>query len=128
MQQTIQSISSWGGRILVALPALVFGVFHFGGADKMAGMVPVTGGVFWVYFTGIALIAGAIGIFVKKFSTLAAFLLGVLFLVFALTIHLPGLGAADAGMQQMSMMNLLKDLGMAGGAWALAAFLATQGE
>ena len=100
------------GRILFAIPMLLFGVFHFGNADGMAGMVPIPGGVIWVYLTGLALIAAAVAIVINKKMKLATMLLGIMLLLFALTIHLPGV----IGGSESSMPMLLKDLGLAGGA------------
>ena len=80
-------------RVLFALPLGIFGLLHFMNAGMMSTMVPsfIPGGVFWVYVTGIALLAGAIAIIAnRRFARLAALLVGVLLLIFALTIHLPG--------------------------------------
>ena len=38
------------GKYFFAIPMLIFGVFHFMGANEMAAMAP--GGVISVYFTG----------------------------------------------------------------------------
>jgi len=89
----------------------------------MAGMVPVPGGVFWVYFTGVCLIAGAVGLIsnLKGLGALAAFLTGILLLVIAFTVHLPGMmRAADEAAKMMPMIGLLKDIGLAGGAFVIA--------
>lgn len=103
------------GRFLLAIPMAIFGILHFMAADSMAGMVPIPGGAIWVYVTGIALIAAAVSIIIQKKSRLAASLLAVMLLIFVLAIHLPGvLAGGDGG--QMSMMSLLKDLAIAGGA------------
>ncbi len=103
------------GRFLLALPMIVFGLLHFMGADKMAGMVPVPGGVIWVYVSGIALVAAGVAIILQKKARLAAALLAILVLIFVLTIHLPAvLAGGDGG--QMAMAGLLKDLAIAGGA------------
>ena len=104
------------GRILYAIPMLMFGVFHFGNADGMAGMVPIPGGVIWVYLTGIALIAAAVSIFINKKMKLATMLLGLMLLIIALSIHLPGV----IGGSESSMPMLLKDLGLAGGAFFIS--------
>lgn len=107
------------GRFLLAIPMAIFGLFHFMGAENMAKMVPIPGGVIWVYVAGLALIAAAVAIIMQKKARLAAALLAILLLVFVLTIHLPGVMAGgDNG--QMSMMNLLKDLAIAGGALVYA--------
>ncbi|CAH0996273.1 hypothetical protein EMA8858_02404 [Emticicia aquatica] len=107
------------GRFLLAVPVAIFGIFHFMNADGMAAMVPVPGGVIWVYVTGIALLAAAGAIIVQKKARLAAALLAILLLVFVLTVHLPGVMAGGDG-AQMSMMGLLKDLAIAGGALVYA--------
>ncbi len=110
------------GKYLFAIPFLIFGVFHFMSAGDMAGMVPgwIPGGVFWIYLTGIALIAAAVSMVINFYDKLGAFLLGVMLLIFALTIHLPG--ALEGN--QLPMTMLLKDLAMAGGAWIYAGYVA----
>ncbi len=40
------------GKYLYAIPMVIFGVFHFLGANDMAAMAPF-GGIFIIYFTGI---------------------------------------------------------------------------
>ena len=114
MEQIIGPLTKIG-RFLLALPMAVFGILHFIGADGMAGMVPIPGGVIWVYITGIALIAAAVSIIIQKKARLASTLLAILLLIFVFAIHLPGVMAGGDG-GQMSMMSLLKDLAIAGGA------------
>lgn len=105
------------GRYVYAVPFGIFGIFHFMNANAMAGMVPIPGGVFWIYLTGAALLAASISIIIEKYTRLACMLLGVMLLIFVLSIHLPGV---MGGEMQPSMTNLLKDLALAGGAWILA--------
>ena len=110
-------------RILFILPLVGFGFGHFMNANAMAGMVPsfIPGGVFWIYLTGAALLAAAISIMIKKKAALATLLLGVMLVIFALSMHLPGMmNASDeaAGMASMAMM--LKDLGLAGAAFFMS--------
>ncbi len=102
------------GRYLFAIPMLIFGVFHFMNAGGMAEMAPLPGGVFWIYLTGAALILAAISIIIKKHDRLACFLLGIMLLIFALSIHLGGAIDGD----QASTTNFLKDVALAGGAFA----------
>ncbi|NUQ82710.1 MAG: DoxX family membrane protein [Bacteroidetes bacterium] len=101
------------GRIIIAIPMLVFGIFHFAFGAGMAGMVPswLPGGVLWVYLTGAALIAGAVALFINKQARLAALLLAAFIAIVILTVHLPGM----LGGNQVSMSMLLKDLGLVGG-------------
>lgn len=114
------------GKYLYALPMAVFGLFHFMMAGAMAGMVPsfVPGGVIWVYITGVALIAAAAAIATGKEAVLASRLLGLMLLLFALTIHLPALMGGD----QAAMSMLLKDVALAGGAFVLSGTFAPKVE
>jgi len=88
----------------------------------MAGMVPIPGGVIWVYITGVAFIAAAVAIIIGKKARLAATLLGVMLLVILLTIHLPAV-IAGGGSDQGANTNLLKDLMISGGVLTLAGTL-----
>lgn len=99
---------------MFAIPFAIFGIFHFMSADMMAGMAP--GGVIMVYLTGVALIAAAVSIIIGKMDKLAAVLLGVMLLIFAALVHAPNI-ASD----QMEMMNVMKNIIMAGGAFMYAA-------
>ncbi len=114
-------LTSKVARVTFALPFAVFGLFHFLNASAMAGMVPVPGGVFWIYFTGAALIAGSIGLITGILGRLAAFGLAALLLTFILGVHVPGL--SNPQMQQMAMMGLLKDISLFGGALTWATLL-----
>ena len=107
------------GRFMYAIPMAVFGMMHFMNAEMMAGMVPIPGGVLWVYVTGIALIAATVAIITGKHAVLAAQLLGLMLLSFALTIHLPTLLGGD----QAGMSMLLKDLSLSGAAFVLSCVL-----
>ncbi len=111
------------GRYLYALPLAVFGLFHFMNAKDMAGMVPIPGGVFWVYLTGAGLLAAAVAILIGKLDKLATALLGLMLIIFALSIHLPGV-MSSSGQDPASMGNLLKDLALGGAAWMYAANMA----
>lgn len=114
MEQIIGPLTKLG-RFLLAIPMAIFGILHFMAADSMAPMVPIPGGVIWVYVTGVALIAAAVSIIIQKKARLASTLLAVLLLIFVFAIHLPGaMAGGDGG--QMSMMSLLKDLAISGGA------------
>ena len=114
----------YAARGLFALPFAIFGLGHFTGADAMAAMVPVPGGLFWVYFTGVALLAGSAGILTGILGKWAAYGLAALMVLFALTVQLPALG--DPNMGQLAMMGMLKDLSLAGGALAFATLFSQQ--
>ena len=114
MKNIIFNISKIG-KYLYAIPMVIFGLFHFLNASAMAGMVPIPGGVFWIYLTGLSLILAGVSIIIQKLDEWSSFLLTGLLLVFVLTIHLPGV-LAGGEMAQMYMTNLLKDIALAGGA------------
>jgi len=108
------------GRIFYALPLLVFGLLHFINGPSMSGVVPsfIPGGVFWVYFTGLCLMAAAVSIIINKYARLATLLLAVMLLIFVVTIHLPAV--LHPHNFQFSMTMLLKDLALAGAAMVIA--------
>lgn len=109
------------GKYMFALIIAVFGLFHFMNGPAMAGMVPIPGGVVWVYLSGAGLIAAALSIVLGKYDKLGTTLLGFMLLIFALGVHLRGMmGTEDAMAQQSYMGNLLKDIGLAGAAWMYA--------
>lgn len=109
------------GRYLFALTFLVFGVLHFMNAEAMAGMVPIPGGVIWIYITGVAHILAAVSIIIEKYTRLACLLLALMLLIFILSIHLPALLGGDMN----AMSQLLKDMGLAGGALILGSLYGT---
>ena len=90
------------GRFLFGIPMAVFGIFHFINAESMSGMVPswMPGANIWVYLTGAALILASVAIVIQKKDRLAAQLLGLMLLLFALLVHMPGLGAEDETAKQ----------------------------
>ena len=105
-------------RILFALPFGIFGLIHFMSGEQMAAMVPIPGGLFWIYFIGVALLAASIAIMTNKMGKLASLLLALLMFVFIALLWIPGLG--DEATMQMSMTSLLKDAALAGGALTYA--------
>jgi uncharacterized membrane protein len=100
------------GKYLFAIPMAVFGIMHFMAAGDMAAMAP--GGVGMVYFTGVALIAAAVSIIIGKFDKLASVLLGIMLLLFIIP-HAKNLSTND-----MEMINILKNIALAGGAFMYA--------
>jgi uncharacterized membrane protein len=107
------------GRIIYSVPFLFFGFGHLTNANNMAGIVPpfIPGGVFWVYFTGVAMILAALAIITGKQGRGACFGLAVMLLIFIVTIHLPAM--SNPQMKMMAMMGLFKDTGLMGAALAI---------
>ena len=108
------------GRFLFALPMAAFGVMHFMNGQAMVGMVPVPGGIIWVYLTGAALLAAALAIMIGQQAVLATRLLALFLLLTAFTVHLPVVLGGD----QMAMGQVLKDVALAGGSLILSGVFA----
>jgi uncharacterized membrane protein YphA (DoxX/SURF4 family) len=114
----INSLLARIGTLLYALILAIFGTFHFLHASGMAKMVPTffPGAVFWVYLAGTGLILAAISFVIGKYTKIAGILLGIMLLIFALTIHLPHHLNGDSS----ALAMVLKDTGLAGCAFILA--------
>ncbi len=119
----MQSLTTTVARIIFAIPFGIFGLLHLMSGPKMAGMVPpwLPGGAFWVYLTGLALIAAAVSIIMQKMARLSSLLLAAMMGIFVLFLHLPGIfGAENEMATMMSMSALLKDMALGGAALAFA--------
>lgn len=87
------------GPLFLAAFLILGGVQHFVYADFVARLVPAwipPAPRFWVYFTGVALIAGGVGILLPKTQRLAATLVGVMILLWVVLLHVPR-ALADLG-------------------------------
>jgi len=108
------------GRIFVAISLVVFGVQHFIYGGFVATLVPafMPGRLFWAYFVGVAFFAAAIGIFTRMLARPAATMLGVMFFLFVVLLHIPRIiGNSSNGNEWTSGFVALA---MCGGAWMLA--------
>lgn len=116
----MQTLTTTVARVLYAVPFGIFGLMHLMAGGEMAGYIPswLPGGVFWVYLTGLALIAACVSILIQKHARLASILLALMLGIFVLTLHIPGL--MNEATMQMSMAALLKDIALAGAALTYA--------
>ena len=105
-------------RIFFAIPFLGFGAGHLMNASMMAGMVPIPGGIIWIYVTGAAMILAGIAAITKFQGRLAMLLLALLLLIYIVTIHIPAMMKPES--MQMGMLGFYKDAGLLGGALMLA--------
>ncbi len=108
------------GCVFFAVPLAVFSAEHFGEAKFMQAMIPsrIPWHLFWVYFFGFALLAAATSFTVRKFVRLSSTLLGLMFLIFVCTIHIPNLVANPK--DRFAWAVVLRDLSFGASAWALA--------
>lgn len=109
-------IPSSVSRTMYAIMLGAFGAFHLMGAADMSGMVPdfIPGGIVWIYITGAGLILAAIAIIWGKMARTAAYLVGIMLLIFVFTIYLPDV---MGGENEMAMPMLLKEIALAGAAF-----------
>jgi uncharacterized membrane protein len=105
------------GRVVFGIAAVVFGVDHFLALDLIASLVPVwmPGHIFLASLTGAAMIVAGVSILMKWMGGLGAFGLGVVFLLFVVTLHFPRVLAAPRSPDEWS--SALIALGMWGASW-----------
>jgi uncharacterized membrane protein YphA (DoxX/SURF4 family) len=79
------------GRVCLGLFMILAGIQHFLFVKFVATLVPVwiPSAVFWVYFAGVALIAGGAGIILPVFTRAAALLSGIMIFSWVFLVHLP---------------------------------------
>ena len=108
------------GRIFIAIALVVFGVQHFMYGVFVAGLVPawMPGRLFWAYFVGAAFFAAAAGILYQRLARPAATLLGVMFFLFVVLLHIPRIAAHPSDGNEWTSGFVA--LAMCGGAWVLA--------
>ncbi len=109
------------GRLFFALPMGVFATQHFTNTKFVARIVPswMPLHTFWVYLVGTAIIAAVLSIILEKHARLAATLLGCMFLLFVVLMHIPNIVASHGAL--LFWIIALRDLAFSGGAFALAA-------
>lgn len=114
-------------RIAISLLAIVmiaFGVYHFMRPENMLIYVPefLPGGMLWVYVVGVAFVLAGLSFITNVQVRLAGYLLFFLLMIFVLTIHLPNyLHSGSKELQQLALINLLKDTAIAAFALHVAA-------
>ena len=96
---TMRGISGLGigrwerlGPVLMATFMIVGGMQHFAYRQFVDTLVPAwipPSQRFWVYFAGVALIAGGIGMLVARKARLAASLSGLMIFLWVLLLHIP---------------------------------------
>lgn len=105
-------VSSRIAKYVFAAVMLTFGLLHFIYAGNMAAMVPAwlpLNPTYWVYFTGAALMAYGIAVFINhKYQKIAGYLLAIMFFLFVILVHMPSMNT-----NPMALPLMLKDIAMA---------------
>jgi putative oxidoreductase len=111
------------GIVLYALVIGFFGVNHFLNGTGFQNTIPsfLPYHIFWVYLTGVALIAAAISFLSGKQTRLAGLFLFAYLIIIVLTIHLPAVMRSEGSpIISIALTNLVKDTGLAGAALMIA--------
>src|SRR5258708_16255904 len=108
------------GNLCFALPLAVFGAEHLSAAKFIQLMVPsfVPWHLFWAYFVGFALLAGALSIATKIHVRWSGLLFGIMMFLFVATMDIPGALATPGN--RFGWTLLLRELAFGGGGWILA--------
>ena len=108
------------GRIFVAISLVVFGVQHFIYGGFVATLVPafMPRRLFWAYFVGVAFFAAAAGILYKLLARAASTMLGVMFFLFVVLLHIPRIIGNSSNGDEWTQGFVA--LAMCGGAWIVA--------
>ncbi|MCE2963479.1 MAG: hypothetical protein ACK5UE_13935 [Chitinophagales bacterium] len=105
-------VSSRIAKYIFAIVMATFGILHFFYRQEMTSMVPTWmpfEPIYWVYFTGAALIAYGIAVLINnKYQKIAGYLLAVMFFLFVILVHMPQMNT-----NMMALPLMLKDIAMA---------------
>lgn len=111
------------GRFLFAAALVVVGVQHFLYAVFIATLIPhwIPGHLFWAYFVGVVFFAAALSLATKIQGRLAAMLLGLMFLLWVVLLHIPRVVASPHNGNEWTSAMIA--LAMGGGSLVLAGAL-----
>jgi uncharacterized membrane protein len=122
------------GRFIFAIALVIFGIDHFLFLRFVAGLVPpwVPWHMFWAFFFGCAMVAAGVSIATKWMGRWGATLIGAMFLLWFLVLHIPralGLAAAagaGAPRNPNEWSSAFIALAMCGGSWICAKALSPE--
>ncbi|MDP9041384.1 MAG: DoxX family protein [Bacteroidota bacterium] len=111
------------GIVLYALVIGFFGINHFLNGTGFQNTIPsfIPYHIFWVYLTGVALIAAAISFLIGKKTKMAGLFLFLYLIIIVLSIHLPAVIRSEGSpIVSIALTNLVKDTGLAAAALMIA--------
>jgi uncharacterized membrane protein len=113
------------GPTFTASALATFGVEHFTEAAFIVNGVPKFMPLppFWLYFVAVALIAAALSLVFERSVRLSSTLLGVMFVLFVLMLHLPNTIKSHG--DRIVLAVALRDFSFAAGAFSLAGTFGT---
>lgn len=111
------------GRFAFAISLPMFGLSHFVYFEGAAGMIPawIPWPGFWTAFTGAAHIAAGLSLLTNVLPRLAAQLLGLMFTLFVLLLHLPRV--IDAPDNRIEWTMICVATALTGAAWTVTGSL-----
>jgi uncharacterized membrane protein len=116
------------GRYFLAVSAIVFCIPHFIVAGFIASLIPpwIPGpDLYWSYFTGTVFLATGISMAINWMARWAAAILGLMFLLWFLLLHLPRVSSYPRWQVPAEWSSAFIALGICGGCWiAVNAFSA----
>jgi uncharacterized membrane protein YphA (DoxX/SURF4 family) len=110
-------------RITFGISMLVFGWQHFMYAQFLVGLVQswLPAHAFWIYFTGTAMMLAGASIATGILTRLAGVWLGIMFVLWFLTLHLPRVLAAIHNQDEITSMFIALAFGGSSLIFALSA-------
>jgi putative oxidoreductase len=107
-------------RIIYAILFAFLGVNHIINAQSYIRYIPtfLPDRILWVYLISAFLLLASVSIILKKYTKIACLVLSVCLIFVVFTVHIPGLFFPN--MMQISVLNILKDTGLAGSGLFLA--------
>lgn len=114
------------GVILFALAIISFGIDHYVYAHEATGYMPewIPQKLFWLYFTGTALLASGLAILLNIKRSLAAVLLGAMIFIWVIIVHIPKTMAAPLAVNEGEITSAFLALAYCG----IAFFAAGKGD
>jgi uncharacterized membrane protein len=118
----MDTVIAWGAKgapYFIAIPMAIFGVQHFIYLQFVTDFIPawIPWRTFWACFTGVALIAAAVGIVFKVCHRWAATLLGTMIFLWVLLLHTSRLAARPGDFGEWR--GIFQALAMSGCAFVL---------
>ena len=107
------------GRILFGLSLIVFSINPLMHAEQTAATIPFPMAKIVAYLSGLLLLTGGLCLVMNRWVHLTMLMVAILLIARALTVHYPDFSEPDYAVMILGVMNMTKDLGLAGAAMLL---------